>query len=181
MDSVVRAFAGRLELVKTAEHETGQLLQKHSGAMEPLPQGSGSCSRRRSSVGRPATRRPAQSEGRRARRITDVSLGKMPTTSEPRLISRLTRSSGFVLLSFGQCASGNAQNARRFPRRPRVARLSYRERLAGGPIAALHAPKRCPPGKSLAPSEPSASLLFVVFAGFWAMPEEGLEPPTRGL
>jgi hypothetical protein len=43
-----------------------------------------------------------------ANRIALLSLGKIPTTSERRPISRLTRSSGFVERNFDQCAGGKA-------------------------------------------------------------------------
>jgi hypothetical protein len=41
------------------------------------------------------------------KRITAASLGKMPTTSLRRLISPLSRSSGFVLCSLVRCWGGN--------------------------------------------------------------------------
>ena len=60
---------------------------------------------------------------------TAASLGKMPTTLVRRLISPLTRSSGFVDQILRQCASGNAQNARTSSRRRRA---SWRRRGTGG-------------------------------------------------
>lgn len=45
-------------------------------------------------------------------RMTAASFGKMPTTWERRLISRLSRSSGLVDQIFLQCALGKALNAR---------------------------------------------------------------------
>ena len=38
--------------------------------------------------------------------MAEALFGKMPTTSVRRPVSRLTRSSGLVLLSFGRCAAG---------------------------------------------------------------------------
>ena len=43
--------------------------------------------------------------------VTAASSGKMPTTSAPRLVSPLTRSSGFVLLILARCAAGNPMEA----------------------------------------------------------------------
>jgi hypothetical protein len=41
-----------------------------------------------------------------ASRMSERSLGNMPTTSVRLPISRLTRSRGFVDRSFGQCSAG---------------------------------------------------------------------------
>ena len=45
------------------------------------------------------------------KRRTDASLGKMPTTRDRRLISRFSRSIGFVLAICGQCSCGNDMNS----------------------------------------------------------------------
>jgi hypothetical protein len=50
----------------------------------------------------------APGRGMPTSRISERSSGKMPTTSVRRPISWLKRSSGLVLLSFGQCAAGKA-------------------------------------------------------------------------
>ena len=52
--------------------------------------------------------RSARCRASPASRIRAASLGKMPTTSVRRPISRLKRSSGFVDRSLGQCSAGNA-------------------------------------------------------------------------
>ena len=63
---------------------------------------------RRGSDDRRATRRSARSAGRRRGGSRRRRWGRCRRRRERRPISRLTRSSGFVLRSFGQCDAGKA-------------------------------------------------------------------------
>ncbi len=58
-----------------------------------------------------------------------ASLGKMPTTSERRPISLLTRSRGLVERSFVQCSDGNASKAIRSSSASSSNRQIWRDRL----------------------------------------------------
>src|SRR3954467_2070022 len=64
--------------------------------------------------------------------MTAGSFGKMPTTSERRLISRLSRSSGFVEAIWTQCSRGKAMYTSTSSREPsiRSASLGKRSRKA---------------------------------------------------
>src|SRR4051794_16721495 len=57
-------------------------------------------------------------------RMTAGSFGKMPTTSERRLISRLSRSSGFVEAIWAQCSRGKLMYTSTSSREPSIRALT---------------------------------------------------------
>ena len=66
------------------------------------------------------------------RRSAEASLGKMPTRSERRPISRLARCSGFVDLSLDQYAVGNGRTSASLLRRRRAVRRPWARSAPGG-------------------------------------------------
>ena len=77
--------------------------------------------------------------------MTEASSGKIPTTSVPRAMSRLNRSSGLVLRSLGQCSAGVPYACCRSRRGVRPGRSPCPRRYRCGSRACPGAPRRPAP------------------------------------